>query len=160
MILFQLEHENRAFQDRLKTYRGTYTDKHINKISKARGVWSKIEQKVDIEIGYRVSANISKWELPERDINLLVKKLGPEDLLEPSHAGVVKTHSPSLLNTCSNPAAGISGKTLRSWMYERIELMKVRPYYLQFSQVPLSFDTTGSLGLTNIDISTSVNITE
>ena len=155
-----MEHENRAFKARLKTYRGTYTDNHINKISRARGVWAKIQTRVDKEMNYHIYANRSKRELPEGDIRLLMKKFDIDELFTPALTSV-RAHSPSLLNITSNPASGISGKSLRTWMAERIELMRVRHYYLQFNVIPQSFTSFGeTIDFSNLNASAEIPISD
>lgn len=101
----------------------------------------KILKRVDCEIGFYVAKRKSKRELTELDISLLVKEYSQASLLNTSST-TERTHSPSLLRLTSNPLAGINGKSLNEWILGRMQLIRVRHYYLQFIQQPASIDDT------------------
>lgn len=121
-----------------------YTQPHIDRISRARGVLVKIIRQLDKELNYNAGFKPSKRVLAAKDIELLVEKYSEESLLE-SVCDMSRSHSSSLLTVPSNPMAGTNGKSLLKWMNDRVELIKVRHYYQQFSQVAASYmDTTGA----------------
>jgi len=140
-----LEHENREFKKRLKTYYGVYTQPHIDRISRARGVLVKIIKRLDHELDYHQGSKPAKRDDKSmNDIKLLAEKYQKEDLLTLSSTSP-RSHSPTLLTVPANPISGTNGKSLRQWMDSRMELIRVRHYYQQYSQVAASFvDSTSS----------------
>ena len=139
-IFIQLEHENRELKARLKTYRGSFTDGHLDRVSKARSELSKVVRKLDGELGYRTANNTNR-ELSQQDIQLLFQCYESVDMLSEAQSQGIRTHSPSLLNLSSNCLSSMSGLSLRDWFKERFVKAEIRPYYKQFSgwQAPLDW---------------------
>lgn len=124
------------FKDRLKTYRGKYTDEHVERISKGRGVLNEMIVKLDQHINYHPPSGRYKDRMKIRDVRLLVGKLKDEKLLQQLGE---RSHSPSLNRVFGNPTSGINGKSFGHWMEERMEMCRVRHYYQQFNIVPPSY---------------------
>lgn len=137
-ILFQLEHENRMLKDRLKTYRGTYTQAHLDRVSKGRIVLKKVVERLDDSTGFHARTSRRSNEKHTKDVSILVQNYSGEKLFEDMTQ--MRTHSTALLTIPRNPLAGISGKSLRDWISGRIQMAQVRHYYRQFSEVASSFN--------------------
>ena len=142
MGFIQLEHENRELKARLKTYRGSFTDGHLDRVSKAHSELSKMVRKLDSELGYRTANNTNR-ELSQQDIQLLFQCYESVDMLSEAQSQGIRTHSPSLLNLSSNCLSSMSGLSLRDWFKERFVKAEIRPYYKQFSgwQTPLDLSS-------------------
>ena len=119
----------------LKTYRGTYTQDHLDRISKGRCQMSRIIKALDKDIGFFHSTKMNR-HLSMDDINLLVESYQSAELFDDGRdsAGPMRTHSPKLLSICSNSMSAMNGKALLNWLKERIEICRIRQYYRQFVQ--------------------------
>lgn len=147
MFLFplQLEHENRMFKTLLKTYRGQFTQAHLDRISKGRCQMSKIMQQLDDELKYHAPVSKSRRELDMKDISMLTSLYVPADLLHSIRT--TRAHSPTLLNVTENLMSGMNGQSLEQWLKDRIELCKIRQYYRQFYRPKDTTHSTSSLDL-------------
>ena len=119
-----LEHENRRFKEQAKTYRGEFTQKAIDKISKASNVTRTMVKQL------KVSTNLHQREVgvhtqkdPTDDIVHLVQNLHSEDLLEyrGSRSFGKVFVSPSIFQANSNK--------LCSWMSGHIKSFRTRHFY-------------------------------
>ena len=118
------------FKERLKSYRGEYTDPHLQRISKGRAIVKEVITRLDGGLQYHAPSSRAKRDVCVTDVVLLIDKMKDEQLLS-AHGS--RTHGPSLLTTAANPVAGTSGKKVKEWMLERIGMCQVRRYYKQFS---------------------------
>lgn len=106
-FVFKMEHENRLFKANLKSYRGTYTQDHIDRISKGRSRIAAIVQALDRELGYHRTSG--RNQNPDtRDIKLLSDLYSTSNLTEA--ASVAKYHSLSLMYISKNLMEGVNGK--------------------------------------------------
>lgn len=119
------------FKELLKTYRGQFTQAHLDRISKGRHRIDNMIQALDKELGYHGSQAGKRPGLAEGDVKALTELYAKANLL--NREGI-RAHSPALTNITRNLAGGVNGKSMREWLTERIELCRIRNYYRQFSK--------------------------
>lgn len=125
-----LEHENRSFKDDVKCYRGTFSQDHIDRISKARTRTKLIIKSLDGEIEYHRGSGQPSRKLSLEDIKILVERYEAADILTERQGRVLP--GASLLLCENSTMSGISGMELHEWLNERLTLASIRPSYLQF----------------------------
>lgn len=132
------------FKVLLKSYRGIYTQAHLDRISKGRKKITDIIRALDRELGYYGSRMGTKAQLAKSDIKLLTELYSTSNLMQQSGPRV---HSPSTFNVTKNISEGMNGKSLKEWLTERMELCRIRNYYRQFGNQPATHDPESSLDI-------------
>ena len=83
------------FGERVKSYRGEYTDPHLQMISKGRAIVKEVITRLDGSLQYHAPSRMAKSDVCVTDVVLLIS-MKTEQLLS-AHGS--RTHSPSLLTT-------------------------------------------------------------
>ena len=138
-----MEHEIRRFKERLKTYRGKYTQSHIDRVSRGRSVINQIVRKFTKSIDYHTQSK--KLVKKEADDTKALTELYRTTPLFTSEARI-RVHSSSLGNISKNIiGAGLNGSSLNDWVQEWIQLSQLRNYYRQFMNKEPALDRSSSL---------------
>lgn len=144
LCLLQMEHENRRFKQRLKTYRGKFTQAHIDRISRGRSVIGVIVRKFSKSLGHHTPAT-KLVKKDAEDVKALTDLYYTSHLFTSSET-TSRVHSPSLSSITPNAlAAGLNSKSLDEWVDERIKLTQLRNYYRQFLHQDPPLDASSSL---------------
>lgn len=141
-----MEHENRLFKERLKTYRGEFTQAHLDRISKGRSQIKNMIRTFDKQIGYHGASAATRVKLVKRDVGLLCDLYATANLTKQMTA--TRVHSTSTCNVTRNLTCAMNGSSLKNWLLDRISLCKIRQYYRQFQESATeTVDDTTSLEL-------------
>lgn len=124
-----MEHENKAMKEDLRAYRGTYTQNHLDGISKGSNLMGDIIRSIDRQYGYYISKGEGTKQLNQSDIKVLVDKYITANLFT---ATAGRSHSPSLSFINSNVMKILTRAELDAWMKERLTILKTKNYYKQF----------------------------
>lgn len=124
-----MEHENRQMKSKLRAYRGTYTQNHLDSISKGSCVMHNIERNIDNQVCYFISKGDGSKPLDKSDIDILIEKYKEANLFSENTG---RSHSPSLSYISSNTLSCVSKNELLTWMQVRLSILKTKNYYKQF----------------------------
>ena len=113
---YQLEHENRIFKDQLKSYRGEFTQPHLDRISKGRSRLRGLNTSVDQELNYHRGTGRSRRDLSKYDVKTVVNRYSSADIISNNPA---RTSLQSLFMRPSNPIS-MSDMELFEWLDERL----------------------------------------
>lgn len=127
-----MEHENRLFKERLKTFRGTFTQAHLDRVSRARSQITKMIRTLDEQIGHYPNKAAKTGQKDDNDVRMLTVLYQRCDLT--AHTNSARVHSTSTCDVSQNLTAGMNGSSLKAWLLERLELCRIRNYYRQFSR--------------------------
>ena len=151
---YQLEHENRIFKDQLKSYRGEFTQPHLDRISKGRSRLRGLNTSVDQELNYHRGSGRSRRDLSKADVKTLVDRYSTADIMSNTPA---RTMPQSLFLCPSNPIS-MSGMELFEWLDERLIRGACRTTYRQFQltehEVSSSSDTEQNLTVSDTEVIT------
>lgn len=121
------------FKSELKTYRGEYTQKHVDRISKGRAARKEVIDQLDADTGFRKPSGRHS-ESDDKHVEMLVKKLVDDEedqLVSVLQERVRRQHA----GTGAVPTEVIDTipyNDLVSWVNQKIDILKSKRLYKQF----------------------------
>lgn len=132
-----MEQENRTFKEQLHTYRGEYSQHHLNNISLGSNLRDAAVRNIDRQTGYYISKGEGAPAIDKDDIRLLVAKYRNENLFEDKPC---RSHCSSLAFLSKNPMVTMTSPELDKWIKGRISILKTKNVYKQFDDPSSSVD--------------------
>lgn len=126
-----MEQQNRSLKEDLHTYRGEYSQSHLDNISLGSNLSNETVLNIDKQHSYFISKGKGTPDLSLDDIKLLVSRYKDAELFTDIP---LRTHCSELAFICNNPTKTMTKKELRKWIAERIGILQTKNVYKQFDR--------------------------
>ena len=124
-----MEQQNRSLKEDLHTYRGEYSQTHLDNISLGSNLANESVRNIDKQHSYYISKGEGSPELSADDIKLLVSKYKDAQLFKEIPC---RSHCSALTFICKNPMRTMTETELNKWVAERVSILQTKNVYKQF----------------------------